>query len=288
MIPSAFDYHRASSIEDAVDALRAGGDQARPLAGGQSLIAMMRLRFASPGLLVDLGAVPGLRDVDRSGSGDGATVSVGAMVNHHSVGREVAALVGSGAIADVGRNIADQQVRNIGTLAGALAHADPSGDWQPVALAHGFTIGLHDGNNERRVDAADFFLGPFTTAARPDEIITRVVVPIADRASSSSFVKIADPASGYARVAACCILDPAGRHRLAVSGAATTAVTMSNVEQLLADGVDDLRPGDIDDAADADLDAKGSAADPYRRQLIRVAVRRAIGHAVERQTEARP
>lgn len=274
MIPPRFEYHRAVSVDDAVQALVAAGPDARPLAGGQSLIPMLKLRFAEPTTLVDLGGIAELTEI-RQSSG---TINIGAMATHTDVAEAVGAIPGMGSFTHVGHVLGDLQVRSVGTFVGSLAQADPSGDWPAVALAHDVSLNIAGPNGARKVAAANFFDGAFTTHLKPGEIITSV--SIATTAATSAYVKIADPANGYARAGVCVVANTDGTGTdtgttlaIAATGAASQPFRMPTLESA---ATGDASNAELEKAARADIPS-GSLADrePYRGQLLRVAARRA-------------
>ncbi len=173
MIPASFDYERASSLDEALSLLAEGGEDARPLAGGHSLLPLMRLRLARPSLLVDIGGIDELRGVRDEGD----SVVIGALATHHEVAGASALTGGSGLIAKVAEGIGDPQVRHRGTLGGSVAHADPASDLPAALLALDAEVTLAGRDGARSVAAADFFVGPFMSAAADGEIVTGVRVP---------------------------------------------------------------------------------------------------------------
>ena len=168
MIPAEFDYVAPGSLDEALTALKDGGDEAKVLAGGHSLIPLMKLRLAAPALLVDLRRVEELRGVSR----ENGVLKFGAMVRHHDV-----ATGGFGLPSAAAATIADQQVRNMGTIGGTLAHGDPASDLPAILLAHEGSVILRGPNGEREVGAADFFEDFLTTSVAEDEILTEVRLP---------------------------------------------------------------------------------------------------------------
>lgn len=271
MIPPQFDYHRATSVDDALRALLAAGPDARPLAGGQSLIPMLKLRFAEPTTLVDLGGIRELTEIRNSGD----LIRIGAMATHKVVTETVGVLPGMDSFRHVGRALADLQVRAMGTFVGSIAHADPAGDWPAVVLAHGASIEIASVGATRRVAASDFFDGAFTTTVQAGEIITSIIVPTTPAASA--YVKISDPANGYAR-AGICVAATTSRSgtsfSIAATGAASQPFRMSTLEQA---AIGNRSKAELEEAAGVDIPADSLAdRDPYRGQLVRVAARRAV------------
>ena len=172
MIPAAFEYRRASSADEAVSLLAEHGDEAKLLAGGHSLLPLMKLRLAVPSLLVDLRRVPGLAGITR----ENGSYRIGAMTRHDAVASEP----GLGLAARAAGTIADQQVRNRGTLGGSLAHGDPASDMPAILLAAEGSVHVRGASGERDIAAADLFQDYLTTALAPDEIVTEVTMPAMD------------------------------------------------------------------------------------------------------------
>ncbi len=173
MIPTAFDYTRPSTMDDAVAALRQAGEDAKVLAGGQSLIPVLRMRLAAPTVLVDLGELDTLRGVRE----DGDQLVIGAMTTHDELTRDHLVREHVPLLAQAALTIGDRQVRHLGTLGGSLAHADPAGDLPAVALALDAEITIQGPGGARSVPASEFFMDYLTTALGPDEILAEVRIP---------------------------------------------------------------------------------------------------------------
>lgn len=173
MIPASFDYVRPTTVDEAIQALADGGDDAKLMAGGQSFIPVLRLRMGDPSLVVDLGGIPELRGVRE----DGDQIVVGAMTTHHEVTRDDLLNQHVKLISEATKTVADFQVRHRGTLGGALAHADPAGDLAAPTLALDAELVIQGRNGERRVPAAEFFEDYFATAIGPQEILTAIRFP---------------------------------------------------------------------------------------------------------------
>ena len=171
MIPVSFDYMKPSTVEDAVNALADASDEGKVLAGGQSLLPVLRLRLAAPALLVDLGGLPQLRGI-RS---DGDTVAIGAMTTHAEL-----AAAGIPLLSQAAATVGDRQVRHLGTIGGSLAHADPAGDLPTAAVALDAQMVIANQDGRRIVPASEFFVDIFTTALRPGELLVEVRVPRLD------------------------------------------------------------------------------------------------------------
>jgi aerobic carbon-monoxide dehydrogenase medium subunit len=180
VIPAAFDYARPSTVDEAVSALGAAGEDAKVLAGGQSLIPLLRLRLAAPTMLVDLGAIGDLRGVRD----DGDALVIGAMTTHASVLADPLIARHAPLVAQATATVADRQVRHRGTFGGSLAHADPAGDLPAVALALGATFEIAGPQGRRSVAASDFFVDYLTSAVEPGEVLVSVRVPKQDGWSS--------------------------------------------------------------------------------------------------------
>ncbi|HEX6136709.1 MAG TPA: xanthine dehydrogenase family protein subunit M [Casimicrobiaceae bacterium] len=258
----AIDYQQATSVADASALLAKTGG--RPLAGGQSLVAAMKLRLAQPGTLVDLGRIPELKGI-RS---DGDALVIGAMTRHaevvssDEVSRAIPALV---ALAE---GIGDRQVRNMGTLGGSIANNDPAADWPAAVVGLNATV-ITD---KRRIGAGDFFKGMYETALGADEIITAVSFPAPRKAA---YAKFPNPASRFALVGVFVAQLADGSVRAAVTGAAPAVFRASGIEAALAKSFtpDAARAVKVD-ASGLNNDLHGSAA--YRAHLVAVMASRAV------------
>jgi len=285
MIPAGFDYYRATSVADAVQLLSAHAD-AKVLAGGHSLIPLMKLRLAEPPSLVDIG---GLRELAGIREADGAIV-LGALTTHHTL--ETSALLKSKlqAISEAASQIGDVQVRNRGTVGGSVVHADPGADLPAVILALDASMVLRGPSGERTVPAREFFVEMLTTAAQPNEILTEIRVPALPARSGGAYVKFPNPASNYSIVGAAAIvtLDGSGACqdvRVGLSGAAPMPVRASGVEAALR-GQQPTPEALLRAAAEAasGVDALEDihASSEYRLHLCRIMTRRALESAVAR------
>jgi aerobic carbon-monoxide dehydrogenase medium subunit len=172
VIPAEFDYVRPASVDEAVAALREGGEDAKVLAGGHSLLPLMKLRLAAPTLLVDLGGVPGLKGIERANGG----WRIGAMTPHVAMVRET----GLGLASKVAGTIADPQVRHRGTIGGSIAHGDPASDQPAILLAYEGSVVVRGDAGEREIAAAELFQDYLTTAVGDDEVLTEVRLPAMD------------------------------------------------------------------------------------------------------------
>lgn len=257
-----FDFHRPQSIADAV-ALLQGNDTAKLLAGGQSLLPVMKLDLAQPSDLVSLAGIPGLREI-RS---DGNDVMIGALVTHDEVASSPEVRNRIPGLANLAGGIGDAQIRNRGTIGGSLAHADPAADYPAAVLALGATIVT----DRRSIAADDYFTGLFQTALAPDEIITAVRFPVPQ---CSAYAKFPHPASKYA-VVGVMVARTAGGVRVAVTGAGSKVFRVPAMEAALNAS---FAPEAVASVAVATGDLRtGSEASPeYLAHLVKVMAKRAI------------
>ena len=219
MIPVAFDYHRPSSVDEAIELL---SDDAKLLAGGHSLLPAMKLRLSSPGALIDIGRIAELNYIRE----DGGTIAIGATTTHHQIASSDLVSANASALAQAASVIGDPQVRNKGTIGGSLAHADPAADYPAAILALGAEIVVRGPDGGRSIPADEFFIDLFLTALAPDEIITEVRVPAAEK---SAYVKFPHPASRFA-VVGCAAASAGGAVKVAFTGVANAAFRDSGVE----------------------------------------------------------
>lgn len=292
MYPAEFAYAAPATLAEAVQLLRQGGDgEVKLLAGGQSLIPLLKLRLAEPGTLVDLRRIPELRGMRE----EGGAITLGAMTTYFEalksplLARRVPLLV------EATREVGDMQVRARGTIGGSLAHADPAGDLPAVALALDATLTAVGPSGARTIPAGDFFVDLLTTALRPDEVLTTIRLRASDQPrTGSAYAKHHHPASGYAvvGVAAVVRLDGAGacqEARVAITGAGSKATRANAVERAL--GGKRLTHEDVTQAASfaadgLDLLADSYSSADYRAHLTRVLTRRALEKATERARAA--
>jgi carbon-monoxide dehydrogenase medium subunit len=279
MIPPEFDYVAPDSLDAALAALREGGEDAKVLAGGHSLLPLMKLRLAAPSLLVDLRRVPGLTGIRR----ENGTVRVGAMTVHHAV----ATTPELGLAARAAATIADQQVRNRGTIGGSLAHGDPASDLPAVLLALEGSVVVRGAAGEREVAAADLFQDYLTTAVADGEIVTEVRLPAAD-GWGAGYAKFNRRVEDWAMVAVCAAVrkGPDGSCedvRLGLTNMASVPLRATAAEDALRGGALDAQAI----AAAAALAPEGTdppedlnATADYKRHLARVLCRRALEEAV--------
>jgi aerobic carbon-monoxide dehydrogenase medium subunit len=277
VIPAAFDYAAPESLEEAISALREGGEDAKLLAGGHSLLPLMKLRLAVPALLVDLRRVPGLTGIER---GNG-TFSIGAMTTHHQV-----ATGGLGLASDAAATIADQQVRNRGTIGGSLAHGDTASDMPAVLLACEGEVVARGPNGERTIAASELFQDYLTTALAPDEVLTEVRLP-AMEGYGFAYEKFNRRREDWAMVAVCALVKKAGDGscedvRIGLTHMGSTPLRASAAEEALRGrglDADSIGRAAEQAAEGTEPPADLNATSEYKRHLARVLARRALGAA---------
>jgi carbon-monoxide dehydrogenase medium subunit len=265
VIPAAFDYIKAESVDDAVALLTEHGDDAKLLAGGHSLLPMMKLRLAAPSVLIDIGQIRDLSYVRR----DGDTVAIGAVTRHRDLIesrllREQAPLLSASA-----SHVGDPQIRNRGTIGGSLAHADPAADLPCAVLASDATMVVRGPSGRRTVAATDFFISYFQTAMQPNEMLVEIRVP-ATGATSAHYEKFVRRANDWAIVAVATI----GGH-VALANMANKPVRATATEQALAAGASITEAAALaaeDSAPVSDMHADAE----YRAHLARVLTRRSL------------
>ena len=283
MISFEFDYSRPGTIEEALGLLADG--EAKVLAGGMSLIPMMKLRLAAPPRLIDVARLTELKGIAISGN----EIVLGAATTHQEVEDSILIRTRCPLLAESAASIGDIQVRNTGTIGGSTAHNDPAADYPAALLALGARVELRSATGRRSVGIAEFFLDTLTTALEPGEIITSVVVPVEEPGTGTAYVKMPQPASGYAQVGVAVRLTrQKGKIawiRVGVTGVGPNAYRAMAVEEALQGTAG--TPQDVVSAAalvahhiDVNSDIHASAA--YRAQMAIVFAKRAIQSALER------
>ena len=279
MYPPKFDYLAPTSLEEALAILAERGDEVKILAGGQSLIPMMKLRLARPSTLLDINRIPGLDGLTRS-NGD---IAIGALARHNDVVKSDAAKANH-TVASAAPWIADPIVRNLGTVVGSLSHHDPEGDWASVMLACGAEVDLTSTDGTRTVKVTDFLVDMFTTSCQPNEMLTEVRVKAHTDRGGGNYQKLERKVGDYATVgvATCLELGDDGKisgagvaltsvyaHNLKVTDAETTLIGSVPSEELFAEA------GRIaSEACDPASDTRGSAE--YKRHIVDVFTRRGL------------
>jgi carbon-monoxide dehydrogenase medium subunit len=288
--PSSFEYHRAESVDEAINLLDDFGDDAKLIAGGQSLVPMMNFRLARPTALVDIGRIPGLSFIRSEGEG----LRIGALTPHRAIEEtsDPEILRGYSVLTRAARWIGHPPIRTRGTFGGSLAHADPAAEWCILALLLDAEVLVAGPSGTRTIAASDLFLGFLTSAVPPNEMILEARFPV--RAPNSSFHEFARRRGDFAVVAAAAWLDLDGgvcrSARVVLGGVASTPVRAPEAEAVLTGAA--LDPARIREAAGAAAAALDPIADvhgssDYRRRLASVLVRRALEDAIEPGTRDR-
>jgi aerobic carbon-monoxide dehydrogenase medium subunit len=283
MIPAKFDYVRPSSLAEAVSALADGGEDAKVIAGGQSLLPLLRLRLAYPDLLVDIGGIAALRGV----SDQGGTLRIGARTTHYDLVGDPLIAAHCGLLAEAARTVADPAVRHRGTLGGSLAHADPAGDLPAVILALEATLTASGpGGGEREISAADFFVDYLTSALAPGEILTAITVPKLGDGWGYRYEKFHRTAQAWATVGVAALArrsnGQVAEARIGLTNMGPVPVRATAAESAVAGvsaGRDALRSAaaHADEGTQPPSDLHG--ASDYRRHLARVLTGRALAAA---------
>jgi carbon-monoxide dehydrogenase medium subunit len=290
MYPSRFRYEAPRSLDEAIGMLHNGGDYAKVLAGGQSLVPLMKLRFASPELVVDINNVPGL-DYHRADP-DG-TLHVGALCRHVDLEHSELLKTYQPTMAAAAPLIADPIVRNRGTLVGSLCHADPQGDWASVVMALGGSIVAQGPGGRRAIPIAGFVTGPFQNVLEPDEIAVEAVIPAAKGMRAGGYLKLERRVGDFATVGVAVAVETAGES-VTRAGIALTGVGGSTIDASAAADALVGRPltaESIGRAADLAAEAarprtdhRGSAE--YKRHMVRTFVTRILGRIEPAQERA--
>lgn len=287
MFAAEFEYRKAVSIAEAVQLL-SDNPGAKLLAGGHSLIPLMRFRLARPEVVIDIGGISGLRGISVSGD----TINIGALTTHAEIASSAEVQRANGLLAEAASGIGDPAVRNRGTIGGNLAHADPASDWGTVLTALGATVSIQSPSGSRSVAVGDFIEDAFTTALGENELITSVAVPTLSANQRAEYAKMAHPASFYAVVGGAVVVTMDGNRctaaSVAVGGLTPRPVKAAAVEQALAgstltmDSIADAtsRLGEDLDAAGVELIGDMYASKDFRATVAAVEVKHALLHAI--------
>jgi carbon-monoxide dehydrogenase medium subunit len=290
MFPAAFEYRAPATLDEALGLLAEAGDDAKVMAGGQSLIPLLKLRLAAPSMVVDIGRIGGLAGVVA----DAEMVRIGARTRHVDVERSDALRRALPIMTAAAPQISDPLVRNLGTVGGSVCHADPAGDWGAVMLALDAELVARSRQGERTIPAAQFFQGPFTTALRPDEVLTEIRIRAPSRRSGGAYLKLERKIGDFATVGVAVQVEMNNGH-VERAGIGLTSVGPQNMKANAAEQV--LRgqePTDMAmaqaarlaaEAAEPKSDIRGSAA--YKKDMVRVFVQRGLKSAVAQAKEVR-
>jgi len=283
MIPAAFEYVKASSVAQAIALLNQHGDEAKVIAGGHSLLPAMKLRLSQPAVLIDIAHVAELKGIKTAGS----TLTVGAGETYHAIATSATVISACPVLASCTGQIGDIQVRNAGTIGGALAHADPAADLTAVFLAIGGTVTVQSASGTRSIAADDLFVSMLMTALDSGELITAVNVPVMSKGQGAAYAKLKHPASRYAIVGVAAAVTTSNgvvsACRVAVTGAGPQAVRQPSVEKALIGTSGDAAAIKAACAsAGADMEYLGDihASEDYRRAMVKVYAARALTDAV--------
>ena len=284
MLPAPFEYDRPETLDEALGLLAQHGEDAKVLAGGQSLIPLMKLRFAAPARLIDVNRITGLDGIEeRDGS-----LRIGAMVRHTTLAASDVIKDRYPTIAAAAPMISDPIVRNLGTIGGSLAHADPSGDLASVMIALGATVVARSTDGEREIAAVDLAEGPFQSSLAPTELLTEIRVPAPPPRSGGTYLKMERKVGDFATVAAAIFLTMENGS-ISKAGIGLTSVGLTNLRAEAAESsLAGAAPGDdafaeagrlAAEASDPATDVRGSA--DYKRHVVDVYVRRGLAAAAE-------
>ena len=285
MIPTPFDYQRATSLDDAFAKIRAANGAGKFIAGGHSLVPVMKLRLSEPAVLIDIARIPGLSGIRQQGD----TIEIGAATVHHEVATSALLHKACPMIADTAATIGDPQVRNRGTLGGSLAHADPAADYPAAMIALDADIQIQGPKGARTVKAADFFRALFTVDLGADELIVGIrFKPV----KAAAYAKLHQRASHFAIVGVAAALQVSGgtiqSARIGITGAAAHATRLTGVEAALAGkkaSADTVKTAAKNaGAALKDVNSDLHASEEYRRAMVDVFTERAITEALARVT----
>ena len=286
MIPRSFEYSAPSTLNEAVSLLQQLGPDAKILSGGHSLIPVLKLRLAAPGVIVDIGCLEGLKTIEI----DGGAIRIGGGVTHARIAADAELKLHCPLLCETASQIGDQQVRNRGTIGGSLTHADPAADWPAAILALDAEVVARSSSGERVIKASEFFIDVMTSAVEPNEIVTEIRVPKPAQPNRGVYLKVPQSASGFAVVGVATQIRVAGGAcedvSIGVTGLAPKAFRAASAEAA-------LRGRTLDEAtvsaaaARADAEAADAMEDvhasgDYRRHLARVYVRRAVNVAAAR------
>lgn len=290
MFPAAFDYRAPTSLDEALSILKQHGDDAKVMAGGQSLIPLLKLRFARPEMVVDIGRLPAMNSIKR----DDGHLTIGALARHVDAEHSKELAASAPMMVEAARWIADPLIRNRGTLVGSVCHADPAGDWGSVMLAFGADLVARSQAGERMLHADGFFQGPFTTALRPDEVVTQIRIPVRKGRSGGAYLKLERKVGDFATVAVAVQVELDGK-KVANAGIGLTAVGSTNIKASEAERfLHGKEPTDqviaeaarlAAAAAEPKDDVRGTAA--YKKDVVRVFVQRGLRTALGRAQEVR-
>ena len=283
MLPARFEYHRPESLDEALG-LIGSLDDAKVLAGGQSLIPVMKLRFSAPSHLVDVNRLPGLDRIDA----DDGMLRIGALVRHGQMAGSEAVQARHPLLSSTAPQISDPLVRNLGTVGGSLAHADPAGDWGSAMLAAGASVTLRGARGEREVPVSEFLVDIFTTSIEPDELLTEVRVPLPKAKLGGAYLKLERKIGDFATVGVAVQVEMVNgtidRAGIGLTGVGSKNIQATDAERSLA-GAEPTESAFAEAgrlaaaACDPVSDIRGSSE--YKRNVVDIFVRRGLARAVD-------
>ena len=282
MYPAQFDYHSPASVQEAISLLGRLKDDAKVLAGGHSLLPMMKLRLAQPKHLIDLRKVPGLSGIKE----DGGAIAIGALTTHYAVESSSLLKQKCPLLTETAGTIGDPQVRNMGTIGGSLAHADPAADYPAAVIALGAELVAEGPKGKRTIKVDDFFKGLLTTALQPQEILVEIRIPAWPAGTGTAYMKFPHPASRFAVVGVAALVTADGKKvGVGITGVGTKATRARGVEAALAGKTLDaatIRAAaeKAADGVDVQADLQGSVE--YKTHILKVYCRRALEAALSR------
>lgn len=271
MIPVAFTYHKAASVDDAISRI-ASNPEAKLLAGGHSLVPAMKLRLAAPGELVD---ITGLEELKTITVGD--AIEIGALATYNELRDNPGIKDMLPIVAECIEHVGDRQVRARGTFGGSIAHADPAADLTAVLLALGGQVNVKGPNGERSIPVDEYFVDLWTTALEPDEILTSVTIPIPGEGAKMTYVKHRHPASGYAVVGIAAVTD-AGATKVTITGATSKPERLVGVEEAVSAGLSPESIATAVERATEGIAVNGDlyADEEFRSHLVGQMVKKAL------------
>jgi aerobic carbon-monoxide dehydrogenase medium subunit len=287
MIPRKFEYYAPTSLKEASALLKKFGPDAKVLAGGVSLIPVMKLRLGSPAKIVDINRVPGLQYVKVTGS----RLNIGALTRHAEVQNSKVVKEKAFLLSETASLIGDPQIRNMGTVGGSLSHSDPSGDWGATMLALRAEVTIQGPTKQRKLKIDDFLVDTFTSALEPDEILIEVSVPIPPARSGGAYMKLERNLGDFATVGIAIQLTIGAKDVCTSIGIGLTAVGPKNLRAVKAEKVllgQPLTPKKMLEAAEAAGEDAQPSADPlrgseeYKKEITRVYTRRGLARALAR------
>jgi carbon-monoxide dehydrogenase medium subunit len=284
MYPASFDYFAPTTLDEALGLLQEHGEEAKVLAGGMSLIPLMKLRFAAPRVIVDINGLSELGQLEQEDGG----LRMGALVRHKTCEKSELLQGRYGTLGDAAPMISDPIVRNMGSVGGSLAHADPQGDWGSVMLATRAEITVQSSSGSRTIPIDEFFQGPFTTVLEPTEILTEVRVPDSGTRAGGSYLKLERKVGDFATVGVAVHVafsnGSVSQAGIALTGVGPMTLRAEAAEQALAgQALDEQAIGEAArlaaEAAQARTDVRGT--EEYKRNVVRVFTERGLRKAAE-------